>query len=247
MSKLFLEADNVLVSYPHRGVGGLRGVLSPETTIALESVSFRLEVGDRLGLLGRNGSGKSTLLRTLAGIYPPREGRVRHRGAIGAVFNASLGFMPNATGYENIFMRGAYMGLSVAQTRNLIPYIEKFSELGEWLDRPLASYSSGMALRLAFSITTSVDNEILLLDEWLGAGDAAFLVKARERMHDMIERTGILVLATHNLQLMSRVCNKAMVLDKGRILEVGPVDEVLKRYKELVAQRRTDLLGEPPK
>ncbi|MDF1769369.1 ATP-binding cassette domain-containing protein [Maricaulis sp.] len=243
MSKLFLEADNVTVSYPHRGVGGLKGVLSPETTVALAKISFSLEVGDRLGLLGRNGSGKSTLLRTLAGIYPPQSGHVRHEGKIGAVFNASLGFLPNATGYENIFMRGAYMGLAVAQTRKLIPYIEEFSELGEWLDRPLSSYSSGMALRLAFSITTSVDNEILLLDEWLGAGDAAFLVKARERMHEMIERTGILVLATHNLQLMSRVCNKAMVLDEGKILEAGPVEEVLTRYRSLTVQRRTDLLG----
>ena len=200
-------------------------------------MDIRLDDGDRLGLLGRNGSGKSTLLKVLAGIYQPSRGQVRVNGTVSSVFNASLGFLPAATGYENVYIRGALLGLSQAQMAERSQYIADFSELGEWLSRPVSTYSSGMALRLAFAITTSVEADILLLDEWLGAGDAEFVAKARTRMHELIAKSGIMVLATHNLQMMSSICNKVAVLDGGKIVLLGPVEEVIPEYRKRLQKR----------
>ncbi len=204
---------------------------------ALEGVSFELSQGDRLGILGRNGSGKSTLLRTLAGIYPPVRGRIEVFGGVASIFNASLGFVPDATGWENIFLRGAVMGLSLGEARALAPSIIEFAELGDWINEPLSRYSSGMALRLAFAITTAVSADILLMDEWLGAGDAEFIRKARGRMREVVEQSGLLVLATHNLQLMRNICNKAMILDAGKMTAFGEIEDVVSAYQRMLEER----------
>lgn len=225
-----IRAKQIDVAYPLRRSFGIGGSKSHQIN-ALDGVSFEIENGDRVGLLGRNGAGKSTLLRTLAGIYPPQSGELSIEGEVASIFNASLGFIPQATGYENIFLRGAVLGMGFAEIERQVPYIEEFSELGDWLGQPVQNYSSGMALRLAFSITTAIRSDILLLDEWLGAGDAQFIAKARMRMNELIESAGILVLATHNLNLMRQVCNRAFLFESGRLVLAGTVEEVIAASK----------------
>lgn len=200
---------------------------------ALDGVSFKLQAGQRLGLLGRNGSGKSTLLKTLASVYPPSGGSLRVEGQVAAIFNASLGFEKAATGLENIYLRCALLGMPLRSISALVPEILEFSELGEWIHEPVENYSSGMALRLAFSITTAIRSDIILLDEWLGAGDAAFLEKARQRMQKMVDDASILVLATHNLPLMRSQCTEAMVLDDGVVRYLGDINSAVEIYQDL--------------
>lgn len=229
---VYIEARDLTVEFPSMRAS----VRSPGASgrfAALVKVSFALEPGRRLGLLGRNGSGKSTLLKTLAGVYPPSSGTLEVSGDVAAVFNASLGFDKNATGVENIYLRCALLGMSFSKIDALVPEIVEFSELGEWVHQPVDRYSSGMALRLAFSITTAIRSDILLLDEWLGAGDSAFLEKARRRMEDMVADASILVLATHNLGLMKSQCTEAMVLDDGEIRFLGDIEPAIEAYQDL--------------
>ncbi|MGY6531683.1 ABC transporter ATP-binding protein [Glycocaulis sp.] len=226
-----IHARDITVSFPLRRAG-IRSTGAKTAHKALDGVSFELAPGARVGLLGRNGSGKSTLLRTLAGVYPVTSGALDMEGRVAAIFNASLGFVQEATGLENIYLRGAMLGLSFDQIRELVPSIVEFSELGDWIREPIHRYSSGMALRLAFSITTAVRSDILLLDEWLGAGDAAFLRKARARMQTMVKDASIVVLATHNLNLMRNQCNQAMVLEEGRLVFFGDLDTAIETYQE---------------
>ncbi|WP_421922004.1 ABC transporter ATP-binding protein [Maricaulis maris] len=238
-----IDVKHLRIAYPiRRGFKRASGE-STHHVDALQDVSFNLKHGDRLGLLGRNGSGKSTLLKALAGIYPPSGGTITIKGKVASIFNASLGFVPQATGYENILLRGTLLGMSYDQVQALIPYVTEFSELGDWLTQPVASYSSGMALRLAFAITTAVESDILLLDEWLGAGDAQFLRKARARMSELVERAGILVLATHNLGLMKNTCNKVAVIDEGKLVHFGPADDIIPLYQKTMQQKRRELLA----
>lgn len=226
-----IRAQNLTVTFPLRRAG-IRSTGGKGAHNALNKVSFTLEPGARIGLLGRNGSGKSTLLRTLAGVYPPTTGELEVEGRVAAIFNASLGFVQEATGMENIYLRGAMLGLSFDEIRELTPSIVEFSELGDWVHQPIHRFSSGMALRLAFSITTAIRSDVLLLDEWLGAGDAAFLRKARARMQSMVEDASIVVLATHNLNLMRNQCNQAMVLEEGELVFMGDLDTAIEKYQE---------------
>ena len=203
---------------------------------ALKDVSFELRRGDRLGLIGHNGTGKSTLLRALAGVYPPTSGELVVRGERASVFSATSGFVPSATGYENIFLRGTLLGMSFEEIKARIPAIIDFAELGDWINQPVYRYSSGMTLRLAFSIITCVQADILLLDEWLGAGDANFVEKARLRMLDLVEDAGIVVLATHNLSLMRSICDQALVMENGGARHFTDLDAAIEYYRE---QRET--------
>lgn len=225
-------ADKIVVSYPLRrasfGTPGAKG-----THIALNGISFALGPGERLGLLGRNGAGKSTLLRTLAGVYPPESGRLEVNGSVTALFNASLGFAQEASGRENIFLRGALLGMDLRDVEEMIPEIIEFSELGDWIDQPIRQYSRGMALRLAFAISTVVRSDIMLFDEWLGAGDASFLKKAQARIQEMVASASILVLATHSMSLMRDQCNRALVLDGGDITYLGDIEEAISIYENL--------------
>ena len=206
---------------------------------ALDDISFRLEDGDRLGLIGHNGAGKSTLLNVLAGIYLPHTGVVRTAGKVTPLFNPSLGLDPDDTGYENIYTIGMFYGLSKKDRDKKRDEIIIFSELGDFIHSPARTYSSGMLLRLSFAIVTSLDPEILLVDEGIGAGDAAFANKATKRLEAFYEKINILVLASHSDELVKQICNKAILLEHGRILKIGDVEEVMDFYHEQLSMQRT--------
>jgi len=192
---------------------------------ALDGVSFSLKAGDRLGLVGSNGAGKTTLLKVLYGIYEPSSGVLDVDGKIDALFNINLGFRAGATGRRNIELRGLINGWSKQEIADRMEPIIEFSELGDFIDMPLKTYSQGMAARLAFSIATSLDPQILLMDEWIGAGDPAFQEKARQRMEGMAKKAGIIVLASHNHSLIKRTCNKILELRAGKINKFCNIDE----------------------
>jgi ABC-type polysaccharide/polyol phosphate transport system ATPase subunit len=220
-----------------RATGGLirrEGVRQGRVTVrALESVSLKLAKGDRLGIVGHNGAGKSTLLRVLAGVYVPAAGRVVIDGRVSPLFNTSPGLDAEDTGYENILTCGLLLGMSRAEVKRKTPDIAEFSELGDYLHLPVRTYSTGMVTRLGFAIATAIDPEILLLDEGLGAGDARFAERAKQRVDALIARTSILVLASHSDGLIQSLCNSAVLLEGGRIAMFGGVDEVLEGYRQL--------------
>jgi ABC-type polysaccharide/polyol phosphate transport system ATPase subunit len=201
------------------------------TVQALTGVSLDVEHGDRLAIIGANGAGKSTLLKVLAGIYDPTHGRVRASGRISALLTASVGLNPDATGRENIINRAMYMDVRPRDMRDRIDEIAEFTELGYYLDMPVRTYSSGMMIRLCFAVATSLEPEILLMDEWLGAGDAAFLAKARRRMEAFVANSSIMVLASHSMPLLQEWCNRAILLDQGRVVCAGDVTEVAGVYE----------------
>lgn len=192
---------------------------------ALEGVSFELSAGDRLGIVGHNGAGKSTLLKVLYGIYPPSSGSVEATGRIDALFNIRLGFRREATGRRNIILRGLINGWTKRDTEARMDEIIDFAELGDFIDLPLKAYSAGMAARLAFGIATTLEPEILLMDEWIGAGDKSFQGKSRERMAAIAKRAGIIVLASHNMSLLKANCNKVLKLESGNNVYFGPAEE----------------------
>jgi ABC-type polysaccharide/polyol phosphate transport system ATPase subunit len=200
------------------------------SVVALRDISLALTDGDRLGLIGHNGAGKSTLLRVLAGIYEPLSGRAQIKGTVASLTDITMGMNLEATGYENIVLRGVFLGLRVKEVRRMIPDIEAFTELGEFLELPLRTYSSGMMLRLAFAVTTAVIPEILIMDEMIGAGDAAFIAKATARLNQMISSSRILVIASHDVETIRRFCTRAALMETGRIVRMGPVDEVVSCY-----------------
>jgi ABC-2 type transport system ATP-binding protein/lipopolysaccharide transport system ATP-binding protein len=199
---------------------------------ALQDINLRLESGDRIGLVGHNGAGKTTLLRVLGGIYEPNEGRVAVEGSTVPLFDISLGMDPESTGYENIVLRGLYLGLTRSQMRGRLDEIADFTELGDFLDLPIRTYSAGMRMRLAFAVSTSVSPDILLIDEGIGAGDAAFLQKASERLKLFTEQVSIIVLSSHSEDLIKRMCNKAVLMEHGRIVGLGSTQEVLTQYRQ---------------
>jgi ABC-type polysaccharide/polyol phosphate transport system ATPase subunit len=197
---------------------------------ALDGLSFTLQNGDRLGLIGHNGAGKSTLLKVLAGVYKPDSGFMQIEGRVSPLFNSAPGLDPDDDGYENIMTCGLFLGMTAEEINRKLPDIVAFCELGEYLDLPVRTYSNGMVARLGFAIATSIDPDILLLDEGLGAGDAAFAERAEARMKALIQRTRILVLASHSDALIKGMCNRAMLLEKGSLIASGPVDDILDHY-----------------
>ncbi len=219
------------------GTGGTirPGARSCVTVTALEDVSFSLRDGDRLGIVGHNGAGKTTLLRALAGIYEPTRGSVLCRGQIAPLFDITLGMDPDATGYENIGIRGLFLGMSADEIRAHSQDIMDFSELGPYMHMPIRTYSTGMRVRLAFAIATAIRPDILLFDELIGAGDARFFERAERRLGEFLNRAQILVLASHSNAIIRKLCNKALLLHRGKVVGFDSVDEILKAYESLVA------------
>lgn len=232
-------ADRIVVEFPIYGAqsrslknaviraatGGLLAKDAAEHVVvrALNGVSFDFREGDRVGIVGHNGAGKTTLLRVLAGAYEPVRGSIEVSGRVASMLSITLGMDPEATGYENIFVRAAIMGLKPAEIAPLVEEICEFSELGDYIHMPVRTYSSGMAMRLAFAISTSVSADIILMDEWLSVGDATFFEKAQQRLRRLVDEAKILVITSHNEQLIRENCNRIMRLDHGELIGIEDV------------------------
>jgi ABC-type polysaccharide/polyol phosphate transport system ATPase subunit len=204
----------------------------------LDDISFELKEGDRLAILGRNGAGKSTLLRVLNQVYQPTSGEVRVEGSCQALLNMSLGFNQEATVRENIFLRGVATGLRAAFLRDHVDGILEFSGLANKATHRLRTLSSGQKMRLGFAISTAVQHDIILMDEWVGAGDAEFMAKATERMKSRVGGSKIVVLASHSVGLLRDICNKGLVLEQGRVVAFDDITGALKTYHDLLANLR---------
>ncbi|SKU69450.1 o-antigen/lipopolysaccharide transport ATP-binding protein ABC transporter RfbE [Mycobacteroides abscessus subsp. abscessus] len=198
---------------------------------ALRDITLSLKEGDRVGLVGHNGAGKSTLLRLLSGIYEPTRGSSYIQGRVAPVFDLGVGMDPEISGYENIIIRGMFLGQTRKQMQAKVDEIADFTELGEYLSMPLRTYSTGMRVRLAMGVVTSIDPEILLLDEGIGAVDAEFMKKARIRLQQLVERSGMLVFASHSNEFLARLCNTAMWIDHGTIKMSGGIEDVVRAYE----------------
>lgn len=211
---------------------------SRKTTLevrALDHIDLRIDEGDRVGIIGHNGAGKSSLLKLLAGVYPPTTGRRRVHGHISSLFDIALGFEMDASGWENISYRGFLQGENPKSIRAKMQSIADFSELGQFLDMPVRYYSAGMMVRLAFSIATAIEPDILLVDEVLSAGDLAFQAKARERMQSLMSCARAVVVVSHDMASLARLCDKVLWLDHGTVRTLGPKDEVIAAYTEQFA------------
>jgi ABC-2 type transport system ATP-binding protein/lipopolysaccharide transport system ATP-binding protein len=194
---------------------------------ALRDINLHLTAGTRLALVGHNGAGKSTMLRLLSGVYEPSSGSALIEGHVSSLLDLSMGMDPEQTGRENIILRAVFLGMSVAQAKALVPEIAEFSELGPYLDLPMRTYSAGMAMRLGFGVSTAIHPDIILMDEMISVGDARFAGKAKARLHSMMDKAGILVIASHSSDTLRQYCNRAIWLEEGRIIMDGPLEEVL--------------------
>ena len=243
--KILLSARNVRLIYPiytiqasslrntmlNLATGGrvLRDAGNVVHVQALDGVSFDLYEGDRLGLYGHNGSGKTTMLKVLAGIYEPTQGQIVAHGRVSSMIEMGHGMDPEATGIENIKIMGRYRGFNGREIKAKIEEITEFADLGPFINLPVRTYSAGMTMRLLFATGTCFDPDILILDEWLGAGDASFMEKAKQRMDTFVDRSRMLVLASHSQDLLTRVCNKLCVLEAGRMVYFGDPKEYFEK------------------
>jgi len=240
-----IHLENVVVSFPiydqssrslknrliSAGTGGRiqseSGSSKPTVVQALDNITLSFEHGDRIGLVGHNGAGKTTLLRVLAGIYEPTSGTATIEGQAAPLFDVALGMDQDSTGYENIVIRGLFLGLSRRDIEARVEEIAAFTELGNFLDLPIRTYSAGMRMRLAFAVSTSIEPDILLLDEGIGAGDKAFMKKANERLRTFAEKAGIIVLASHSESLVRNMCDTAVLMEHGKVVQQGRTEEIL--------------------
>jgi ABC-type polysaccharide/polyol phosphate transport system ATPase subunit len=218
---------------------------------ALQNVSLELRDGDRLGVIGLNGAGKTTFLRVISGVYPPRSGEAIIEGKVSSFTDITLGMDQEATGWQNIIFRSVFLGSTFAEAEALAPSIGEFSELGEYLDLPVRTYSSGMFVRLAFAISTAIEPDIVVMDEMIGAGDQSFIEKAQKRVAQLLDRARILVLASHSELIIQSFCNKVLWLEKGLIKMFGPVEEVMAAYGQpsapALAAQSASIMASPQK
>lgn len=197
---------------------------------ALKDVNLEINHGERVGLIGLNGAGKSTLLKVMAGIYPPTSGMISTQGHVCPMFEFATGFEMTQSGWDNIRIRGLLLGMTSEEIEAKLPEIAEFTELGNFLNYPVRTYSSGMFIRLAFAVSTSINPEILLIDEVMGAGDIKFAEKAKRRMFEFMDQGKILVFSSHNFDLLKNFCKRTIWLERGRVLEDGPTMKVLANY-----------------
>ncbi|ESQ91125.1 ABC transporter ATP-binding protein [Asticcacaulis benevestitus] len=191
---------------------------------ALSRLNFTLNVGDRLGVIGHNGAGKTTLLKLVAGIYEPTRGHIEVNGRISSMIDVGLGLDPNLTGRDNIINMGRMRGFTTRQIQLQMDELIEFSDLGSFIDLPVKTFSAGMASRLVFAVSTTLDPDILLFDEWLSTGDADFIVKAKQRMDSLLDKSRGMILASHSFPMIQLMCNKLLVLDAGEQVYFGEVD-----------------------
>lgn len=242
-NKCFIKMDNVTLSYPSTMYNSttikqqILSLFSKKSRIkklddvcALRNFSLEVHEGERLGVIGHNGAGKSTLLKAMAGLYPIQSGTIESNGEIRSLLELTLGFDMQSTGRENIMYRGLMLGCTPDQIYKQEQEIIDFADIGEFIDYPICSYSSGMLVRLAFAISTTVGGEILLVDEVLSAGDASFQAKARDRMLNVMNNAKLLVLVLHDLASIKQVCNRTILLDHGQIIADGDPEEVINFY-----------------
>ena len=197
---------------------------------AVKQVSFSINEGDRLGIVGHNGAGKSTLLKALCRVYESSDGKVSVNGRIAPLLEIGAGFHPEITGRENIYLNGSILGYTKQQLKEIEPEVIAFAELEEFIDTPVKYYSTGMYMRLAFSLATAMHPDILVLDEVFAGGDAAFVAKAKARMHDMIDKANIMIMVSHDHQLVKSLCNRVIWMDHGMLVADGAPDEIVERY-----------------
>ena len=202
---------------------------------ALDSIDLGIKEGERVGLIGHNGAGKSTMLKLLSRIYEPTEGKMEVSGYISSLTDITMGMDPENSGYDNIIMRCILMGMTFKQAKETVKEIIDFSELNEYIDLPTRTYSSGMYLRLAFTIATCVAPDILIMDEMIGAGDASFIEKARRRSLELIEQTKVMVISSHDMHIMRDICTRGIWMEKGRIRMDGEINEVIEAYERHVS------------
>lgn len=200
------------------------------TVHAIKNLNLEINDGDRLAIIGHNGAGKTTLLKMIAGIYPPTSGRLQTEGRISSMFELATGFEMESTGWDNIYLRGLMLGATPVEIKSKMAEIAEFSELGSFLNMPVKYYSSGMFMRLAFSISTTIQPDILLLDEIIAAGDAEFLEKAKIRMQEMVKISKIMVLVTHSMTSAIEMCNRCIWMECGAIRDEGDPEEIARKY-----------------
>ena len=211
--------------------GSLKRASDGHVTVrALEAVTLDIKDGERVALLGPNGSGKSTLLRVASGVFQPTVGKALLEGSTGSLIDITLGMNPEASGRDNLYLRGALIGLTRSTVEELLEEIISFTGLGDFIDMPMRTYSSGMQMRLAFAISTVNRPEILLLDEWLSVGDESFREKAEERLTQVVDDSKILVLASHSRVLVENLCSRGVWIESGKVREDGPIKEVTHSY-----------------
>ncbi len=234
---MFKPITNVMRRAPQIGGAIATGARGTALVRAIDSISFEIKKGSRVGLIGHNGAGKTTLLRSIAGIYEPSDGSLDTAGRIMPLFNMMEGMMPDAAGREFVRNRGILLGLEPSQTNALAEEVIDFCELGSYIDMPVRTYSTGVLVRLAFALVTSVTSEILLFDEVIGAGDQRFVNKAQQRLQTFVERSSILVVATYSRAVLDQWCNRAFLLEHGKLVHDGSVQQVLRDYdQQLVAE-----------
>ncbi len=207
-----------------------RGQSSYSDFLAVNDVSFEIKSGDRVGIVGHNGAGKSTLLKALCRVYESDEGLIRVDGRLAPLLEIGAGFHPEFTGRENIYLNGAILGYTQKQLRDIEPEVIVFAELEEFIDTPVKYYSTGMYMRLAFSLATAMHPDILVLDEIFAGGDAAFMERATKRMYEMIDKANIMIMVSHDHNLVRSLCNRVLWLDHGKLIADGDPEQVISSY-----------------
>lgn len=243
MNKCYIELKEVDLYYPSTGYNAStlkedifrRLKLEKRRPLlkdvhALKNISLKISEGERVGIIGSNGAGKSTILKAIAGLYPIKSGELISNGSIRALFELSLGFEFEATGRENIMYRGLLLGETPKTINKKMKSIIEFTDIGEFIDYPIKTYSAGMLIRLAFAISTTIGGDILLLDEVIGAGDATFFSKAKQRMLDLIDEAKIMVFVSHDLGSIKNLCNRVLYMKQGSIVADGDPEEIIEFY-----------------
>lgn len=230
---IYSPSEQKLTSNPIRIITEFyKPQMSRSSKTLLNNITFKLYKSEAMGVLGHNGAGKTTLMRVLGGIYKHTAGNLEINGKVSGLFNIRLGMDLTATGLENVYLRGMQMGMSMARIKEILPEILEFAEIGDSINEPLSAYSNGMRLRLAVAVSTMIEPDILVMDEWIGTGDIVFRKKINARMEKMIDQSKGLVMASHNTHLLKNLCNRGIVLDQGVIKFAGKIEDALNYYNE---------------